>query len=242
MIDKGVDYEFIKKQENPGLRHGIRHKSPEGGTDTIGYGHKLTPEESKSGEVYGIKIKDMTPEDAEVVLRKDVQRHAAKAAKKFEEKYDESWDDLSDAQRHLFVDYEYNLGSWQKFPKFFDAVVNEDVPGMVSQYKRMYTTPDGETKEIEARNKATHMHILENFAVEKPEQPQRQQWTDSPTVPTAPPAKQPTMNGMLDTGMPASPQQAAPLGQQPGAGMLMTPRGDVVNPIDPQPMPKTFSF
>ena len=82
MIDKGVDYEFIKKQENPGLRHGIRHKSPEGGTDTIGYGHKLTPEESKSGEVYGIKIKDMTPEDAEVVLRKDVQRHAAKAAKK----------------------------------------------------------------------------------------------------------------------------------------------------------------
>ena len=72
--------------------------------------------------------------------------------------------------------------------------------------------------------------------------PQRQQFTDSPTVPTPPPAKQPQMNGLLDTGMPASPQQAAPLGQQPGAGMLMTPRGDVINPIDPDPMPQRFSF
>jgi len=48
------------------------------------------------------------------------------------------------------------------------------------------------------------------------------------------------MNGMLDTGAPRSPAQVAPLGAE--NGMLMTPRGDVVNPIEPKVMPETFTF
>ena len=57
---------FLKEQENAPLAAGdmsmMRHSSPEGGTDTVGYGHKLTPEEERSGTVYGIDIATMVGE------------------------------------------------------------------------------------------------------------------------------------------------------------------------------------
>ena len=45
---------YIKKAENAPLflsgANALPHKSPEGGNDTIGYGHKLTNEEIESGK------------------------------------------------------------------------------------------------------------------------------------------------------------------------------------------------
>lgn len=248
---EGVDLEFIKNQENPGLRHGLRHKSPEGGTDTIGYGHKLTAAEDRAGEVYGIKLDGMTKADAETILEKDIQAKAKSAKRKYEEKYDGSWDDLTGPQRHLFLDFEYNLGNWKKFPSFFDAVVENDVDGMIQEYKRYFTDPNGERKEIKSRNQATHGFILDKFVLnpvevtaERRPMPQRPAMppgaaSDMAPLPASQPRK-PPMNGMLDTGMPRSPAQVAPVGQQ--SGMLMTPRGDVVNPLEPKPMPEKYSF
>ena len=116
---------------------------------------------------------------------------------------------------------------------------NKLVDERVNSYQQTVQQDDSQARFLDGwTNRANRYRIGTEESEE--EQPQRQQWTDSPTVPTAPPAQQPTMNGMLDTGMPASPQQMSPMAHQ--GGMFMTPRGDVINPIDPQPMPKTFSF
>lgn len=114
---------------------------------------------------------------------------------------------------------------------------NKLVDERVNSYQQTVQQDDSQARFLDG-----WVNRAERYRIGEPTEPEPQQFTDSPTVPTPPPAKQPQMNGLLDTGMPASPQQAAPLGQQPGAGMLMTPRGDVINPIDPDPMPQRFSF
>ena len=114
-----------------------------------------------------------------------------------------------------------------------DKLVDE----RINEYNRTAQRDDSQAKFLKGWTNRAERYRIGDEAADAP-----QQFTDSPTIPTPPPAKQPQMNGLLDTGMPSSPQQAAPLGQAPGAGMLMTPRGDVINPLDPQPMPQTFSF
>jgi lysozyme family protein len=114
---------------------------------------------------------------------------------------------------------------------------NSLVDERVSEYRTTVQQDDSQARFLDGWVNRAERYRIGDEAADEP-----QQFTDSPTIPTPPPAKQPTMNGILDTGMPASPQQAAPLGQAPGAGMLMTPRGDVINPIDPDPMPQRFSF
>ena len=116
---------------------------------------------------------------------------------------------------------------------------NKLVDERINTYNQTVQQDDSQARFLKGwTNRANRYRIGEE---EQPtEQPERQEWTDSPTAPVPPAAKQPTMNGMLDTGMPTSPQQVSPQAMQ--GGMLMTPRGDVVNPLDPNPMPKTFSF
>ena len=66
---------YIKNAENQALlKTGmkLRHKSGEGGLDTIGYGHKLTETENAMGEVYGYKLDTLTREQADDILLKDV--------------------------------------------------------------------------------------------------------------------------------------------------------------------------
>jgi GH24 family phage-related lysozyme (muramidase) len=51
----------------------IVHDSVEKGNKTIGYGHKLTDDEVKSGEVYGYKISTLTKEQAEDIFNRDLE-------------------------------------------------------------------------------------------------------------------------------------------------------------------------
>ena len=94
--DKEIDnVEAIKEFENSsnvGLREGKwhGHDSLEGGTQTIAYGHKLTPEESESGfieingELVDLRL-GLTQKQAEAVLQADVKwakTHAVASLKK----------------------------------------------------------------------------------------------------------------------------------------------------------------
>ena len=68
---------YIKKAENAPLffsgTNATRHKSPEGGLDTIGYGHKLTAEEIESGKVYGYDIDTLNKNQANTILLRDLE-------------------------------------------------------------------------------------------------------------------------------------------------------------------------
>lgn len=79
---KGTDVEALKTWENS-LESGKRndkwfpHPSLEGGTDTIGYGHKLTPQEAETGMIQlgdrKVNYRNgLSQEDVDAILEKDV--------------------------------------------------------------------------------------------------------------------------------------------------------------------------
>ncbi|RKY55398.1 MAG: hypothetical protein DRP93_03395, partial [Candidatus Neomarinimicrobiota bacterium] len=84
------------------------HKSIEGGTPTVAYGHKLDAAEIKSGEIYGINFKDgLTDDEAEKIFQIDKREHLDRA-KKMIPKYDTLSVNLQD--QLMFATYRGSLG------------------------------------------------------------------------------------------------------------------------------------
>lgn len=149
---------FLMERENAPLLKGdtssIVHPSREGGTPTLGYGHKLTPAEIKANKVYGYNIDTLTREDAMAILQEDVRiarDTAAKNLKKMQPKAD--FGKLRQDQQEMLIDYAYNLGGLTKFPKFTEAVVNDDPIGMSQEFTR-HVTLDGKKVPMVDRNDA----------------------------------------------------------------------------------------
>lgn len=168
---------YIKSVEN-GWKKGFRngkwypYASPEGGSPTIAYGHKL-----KSGEDYSDGISDSDAErlliaDLEhahdVVVRthqqwvKNYLAELQSAAKKnpSHSKYKFAMGltpsspifDLTPVQNQMLIDFVFNLGSLNKFPKFTSAVFRKDWDTASKEYKRSYTDSNGHHHEL-GRNK-----------------------------------------------------------------------------------------
>jgi len=78
-------------------------------------------------------------------------------------KLGKNYDNLSDTQKKLLVDYSYNTGNaFATFPKFSKAVVNGDTKTMNAEYKRYFTDKSGSRKEIKGRNDWTK-NVIDGF-------------------------------------------------------------------------------
>jgi len=159
---------FLKEQENAPLAAGdmsmMRHSSPEGGTDTVGYGHKLTPEEERSGTVYGIDIATMTAQDAEFVLLMDIHAKRKSLDARLRKEHGVSLNSLSERKQMMLTDYEFNLrGGVSAFPSFTGAVIAGDQAGQVDEMTRFFTDPQGVTKPL-ARNRAFYSTFMSDAA------------------------------------------------------------------------------
>jgi GH24 family phage-related lysozyme (muramidase) len=136
----GSFMDYIKKVENQGKvgynaekKLWFPHKSFEGGSDTIGYGHKL-----QKGEDFS---KGITDAQAESLLKTDL-------AKAKQQVYKEVGGvKLTPQQEEMFVDFVFNMGTLKKFPKFTEFALKNDLEGMKSQYKRY-----AGGKELKGRN------------------------------------------------------------------------------------------
>jgi len=160
--------DFLKEQENAPLAAGdesaLVHPSPEGGLDTVGFGHKLTPEEVKKGEIYGIAIDSLTLEDAEHILKVDVAKHQQTLDKRLKEKYGIGLKSLSPRKRAMLTDYEFNLGNAiGVFPSFVDAVITDNEPEQASEMVRTFKDRQGNRKPL-ARNKAFYNTFMSSEA------------------------------------------------------------------------------
>lgn len=136
----GSFIDYIKKVENQGKvgynaekKLWFPHKSFEGGSDTIGYGHKI-----QKGEDFS---KGITDAQAESLLKTDL-------AKAKQQVYKELGSvKLTPQQEEMFVDFVFNMGTLKKFPKFTEFALKNDLEGMKSQYKRY-----AGGKELKGRN------------------------------------------------------------------------------------------
>ena len=146
--------EVLKVQENS-LKSGYRksedkwypHKSPEGGADTVGFGHKLIgPDAYKY-------TKGLTTKEAENLLDSDILKHQAIAESIVDKKYGKgTFDSLPQDSQMLLVDYAYN-GVLNQFPTFMGAVVKGDTQTMLKEYERF--SGSGPLKERNAWTKDT---------------------------------------------------------------------------------------
>jgi hypothetical protein len=152
------------------------HDSPEGGTKTIGYGHKMSGKENYS--------KGLTTAQVLAMQKKDLVKHKNIAKSMVDQKYGAgTFDRLPESRKVLLVDYAYN-GVLHEFPNFMRATVKGDKAGMLKEYKR-YTG----NKPLTQRNEWTRSVIEgSNVGTTKTNTPKT---LPAKTAPKKQPIKQP---------------------------------------------------
>ena len=145
---------YIKKVENDPLRLGLTkkviHKSAEGGNDTVAYGHKLTNKEKETGMVYGYDINNLTKEQQNDILIRDLQ----KADKQLIKVYGDAYLKLDKRKKQMLIDFQFNMGSGgvEKFKNFRDGLFNNDESQMEKEYERGYTDENNNFIKLDGRN------------------------------------------------------------------------------------------
>jgi hypothetical protein len=147
---------FLKIVENEQLANGdldyIRHQSPEGGFDTIGYGHKISLRESRSGKVHGLIIEHLDIYGAEAILQTDIKVHE-NLVRLNAGTYGYTFDELDDRRKEMLIEINFNVGDVvRKFPTFTKAVFMGDEETMKKEHHRSYTDVDGVRHRLGRRN------------------------------------------------------------------------------------------
>lgn len=155
---------FLMQQENDRLAAGdmsaMRHKSPEGGLDTVGFGHKLTQAEQDSGLIGGKAIDTLTMEDAHSLLQQDIQRKRVTLNQRLQAEHGISLKALPLRKQEMLLDYEYNLGdAVGKFPSFTQGVLDGDENVQKDEFMRNFTDAKGVKKPL-ARNAAFYKTFM----------------------------------------------------------------------------------
>ena len=136
------------------------YSSAEGGTDTVGYGHKLTNSEAKSGEF----TSGLTEAQATALLLKDLRASEVRLKRHLNEKFNVNYDQLYLNQKQILLDFTFNIGNvTSKFPKFTKHVLNKNKAGMLKEYERKYKDSRGVVRPIKDRNVRTRRFIESQF-------------------------------------------------------------------------------
>jgi hypothetical protein len=116
-LEEYVAMEFDRKKAREGFRNKA-YASPEGGEDTIGIGHKLSPEEQKAGGVFigGQFVKadrntPLTDQQVKDLYIQDIMKHAAGAKRRINKLAGEDvWKKLNPMQQYALMDLSFAGG------------------------------------------------------------------------------------------------------------------------------------
>jgi hypothetical protein len=129
-----AELKYMENNIKAGYKNGkwYPHGSPEGGTDTIAYGHKLNPGDKHF-------YSGISNAQAEALQKQDVLAKQSGAKSFVDKKYGTgTFDKLPQDAQMLLVDYHYNAGI-SKFPNFVEGVVKGDKSKMYKEYERGYS-------------------------------------------------------------------------------------------------------
>src|ERR1035437_463258 len=152
--------EYIKLAQNAdreGVENGIwkPHESAEGGSFTIGYGHKIHRGEAKLS--HGI-----SDSDVKKLLARDLSD--AKKQMYSEIKHISGVQiPLNQIQEEMLTEYVFNLGTLRKFPNFTQAVLNKDWKTVQKEFVRSYKDKYGKSHILVRRNKLFFDRYLKSF-------------------------------------------------------------------------------
>ena len=122
------------------------HDSPEGGLDTIGYGHKITQAEEDAG-TYKNGISDS---DAIKLFRKDIKAHADIVKKDVKD-----FDDFDQKYKDVLINIAYNTGSVKesKWPSLLKAIRAGDDKKVREEMVTSFTDAAGKKGKLKTRAK-----------------------------------------------------------------------------------------
>ena len=157
---------YIKTVENDKLISGnvkaFRHKSPEGGLDTVGFGHKLTAEEQKTNTVYGYDLSTITKDNVLEISNDILRQDLEKAEKILINVHGDKFNNLDNRRKQMLIDMQFNVRNYKNknvFPLFKKALFAGDEEGMKKEYKRFFKS-NGKTKSL-ARNEFFKKYFLD---------------------------------------------------------------------------------
>ena len=115
----------------------------------IGFGHKITKAEERSGKIHGIPFKDaqgnyieISEADGLKILEADIQKHVTAARKHWDgklAKIGSSWDQLEEPYRQALSSLAYNVGgtkAGKSWTAVLDAAANKDVKRFAKEMRR----------------------------------------------------------------------------------------------------------
>lgn len=130
--------EYMMEAENAPLWKGkgkAYHESPEGGTKTLGFGHKLSLVEQDAKSVQGIPVEEYDKDRSGELLKKDL----ATVYSRLKKKLPQHWEQLPQRSKEMLADIEYNVrGGINAYPSFTRAVLRGDIEGQRAEYERKY--------------------------------------------------------------------------------------------------------
>jgi len=169
-IDKSFEG-YIKTVENDKLLDGsfknFRHKSKEGGLDTIAFGHKLTKKENKNNKVYQYDLSEInssTSPERILEISNDILRQDLKKTEKILiTTHGNKFINLDSRRKQMLIDMQFNVRNFNKpnvFPNFKKALFAGDEEGMKKEYTRVFTDKNGKVKPL-ARNQFFKKYFLD---------------------------------------------------------------------------------
>lgn len=137
------------------------HTSPEGGLDTIGYGHKLVPSDTSItilDRTFNLFTDKVPHKYVEALLIQDIMSKEKLAAQQYTQHQPikgKMWEDLSPMQRAILTEINFNAGlvkdgKWA-WPSLAKAIEANNLTDMMREINRTYTTPSGKVKPLTKR-------------------------------------------------------------------------------------------
>jgi len=141
---------YMKQVENnnhTGYKNGKFYPYPsvEGGSPTVGYGHKI-------GGRGGNYSNGLTDKEAEQLLINDLGIAKQIVYHDIKSMFKVQIPQLEQDKEEMLIDFAFNLGSLHKFPHFVRAVLTNDWKTVSKEYKRTVTTGAGHKIDL-GRNK-----------------------------------------------------------------------------------------
>jgi hypothetical protein len=155
-IDKSFEG-YIKSVENAPLLKGkfknFRHKSEEGGLDTIAFGHKLTKKENKNNKVYQYDLSEInsstSPEKILEISNDILRQDLEKTEKILITTHGNKFINLDSRRKQMLIDMQFNVTDFNKpnvFPNFKKALFAGDEDGMKKEYIRGFYPSEKDRK------------------------------------------------------------------------------------------------
>lgn len=104
--------------------------------------------------------KGVSTEEIEGLYNERISSHLNKSQKHITS-LGGNWDSFPDNIKLALTDFSYNLGSLKKFPKFTQAIIDNDLATAKKEYKRFYTQ-NGKRTEMVGRNEEIDKMIFQN--------------------------------------------------------------------------------